>query len=495
MTTQTKKIVPSFAQFGDNRIHFMPKRISDMAMKTYLLALVACTLLYSRHILDWKWWIFGIVSVIGYFYFANRQSKLWLNIRPTTFAKRLFWSAFVIRVIWVLVSYYLYFQWTGTAFTIDAADELFYDDMGHYGASLMREGNFAIYTPLIKYAGTVAFSDMGYPIYISILYYIFFDSILAVRIVKAILSAWTAVLIYKVAARNFDEHTGRMAGIFCMLMPNLIYYCSMQLKEVEMVFLAMLFVERADWLLRQPKLKAIQTIGVMMIPLALFMVRTALAATLVAAFFCALLLTTGRVSGFGKRAVLIVVAGIFAATMFLTSTSIGSDVTQMWQTRDSNQQSNMEWRTKRANGNQFAKYAGAAVFAPMIFTIPFPTMTETPHQENQKIIHGGNFVKNIVSYFTIMALLILLVTGNWRKHVLPIAVLCGYLLVLVFSNFAQSERFHLPILPLSLMFAALGISLMKENPWVRKYFSYWCVLMFLAAIAWNWFKLAGRGMI
>ena len=167
----------------------------------------------------------------------------------------------------------------------------------------------------------------------------------------------------------------------------------------------------------------------------------------------------------------------------------------MWQTRGSTQQSNMEWRSIRSGGNKFAKYAGATIFAPMIFTIPFPTMTETPGQENQKMIHGGNFVKNIVSYFTIMALLILLVTGNWRKHVLPIAVLCGYLVVLVFSSFAQSERFHLPILPLTLMFAALGISLMKENPWVRKYFSYWRVLMFLAAVAWNWFKLAGRGMI
>jgi 4-amino-4-deoxy-L-arabinose transferase-like glycosyltransferase len=336
---------------------------------------------------------------------------------------------------------------------------------------------------------------MGYPIYISILYYIFFDSILMVRVVKAILGAWTAVLVYKVASRNFGESTGRMAGIFCMLMPNLIYYCSFQLKEIEMVFLAMLFVERADWLLRQPKLKAMQTVAVMLIPLALFMIRTALAATLVAAFFCALLLTTGRVSGFGKRAVLIVVAGIFAATMFLTSTSIGSEVTQMWQTRGSTQQSNMEWRSTRDNGNVFAKYAGAAVFAPMIFTVPFPTMAEVPNQENQKMIHGGNFVKNVLSYFTIMALLILLVTGNWRKHVLPIAVLCGYLLVLVFSNFAQSERFHQPILPLTLMFAALGVSLIKENPWIKRYFNYWCVLMFLAAVAWNWFKLAGRGMI
>ena len=264
-----------------------------------------------------------------------------------------------------------------------------------------------------------------------------------------------------------------------------------------MVFLAMLFVERADWLLRQPKLKVMQTVAVMLIPLALFMIRTALAATLVAAFFCALLLTTGRVSGVGKRAVLIVVAGVFAVTMFMTSTSIGSEVRQMIETGGSGQQANMEWRSRRsgAMSQQFAKYAGAAVFAPMIFTIPFPTMAEVPNQENQKMIHGGNFVKNILSYFTIMALLILLVTGNWRKHVLPLAVLCGYLLVLVFSNFAQSERFHQPILPLTLMFAALGISLIKENPWVKRYFNYWCVLMFIAAIAWNWFKLAGRGLI
>ena len=500
MTNQTKKILSSFAQFGEKRIHFMPKRISNISMATYFLALIACTLLYSRYILDWKWWIFGIISVVGFFHFANRQSKLWLNIRPTTFSKRLFWGAFVLRVLWVLISYYLYFQWTGTAFSIDAGDELFYDEIGHYGASLMRDGNFAIYNPMVKYAGTVAFSDMGYPIYLSILYYIFFDSILIARIIKAILGAWTAVLVYKVATRNFGESTGRMAGIFCMLMPNLIYYCSFQLKEVEMVFLAMLFVERADWLLRQPKLKAMQTVAVMLIPVALFMIRTALAATLVAAFFCALLLTTGRVSGFGKRAVLIVVVGIFAATMFLTSTSIGTEVRQMIETGGSGQRANMEWRAERTDmagglNQKFAKYAGAAVFAPMIFTIPFPTMSEVPSQENQMMIHGGNFVKNILSYFTIMALLILLVTGNWRKHVLPLAVLCGYLVVLVFSSFAQSERFHLPILPLTLMFAALGVSLIKENPWMKRYFNYWCVLMFIAAVAWNWFKLAGRGMI
>ena len=479
-----------------NQIVIAPKSITNKAIITYFLALFGCTVLYSSHILSYEWWIFGIVSVLGFFTFANRQTKLWIKTSSKAFVRKLFWSAFGLRVLWVVVSYGLYYHWTGTAFSIGAADELFYDEVAHYGANLIREGNLRIYDPIIKYSGgEVAFSDMGYPIYLSIIYWVFGDSILIARIAKAALSAWISVLIYKTASRNFGESTGRMAGIFCMLMPNLIYYCSFQLKEIEMVFLAMLFVERSDWLLRQPKLKLMPTVAVMLIPMALFMIRTALAATLVMAFFCALLLTEGRVSGIGKRIVLSISAAGFVLVMLFTSTSIGSDVKEMWQRGSSGQQSNMEWRSRRANGNKFAKYASATVFAPMIFTIPFPTMTETPGQENQKMIHGGNFIKNIMSYFTIMALVILLFSGAWRKHVLPIAVLCGYLVVLVFSNFAQSERFHLPIFPLIMMFAAVGVSLIKENPWIMRYFNYWCVLMFLAALGWNWFKLAGRGMI
>jgi hypothetical protein len=263
-----------------------------------------------------------------------------------------------------------------------------------------------------------------------------------------------------------------------------------------MVFLAMLFVERADWLLRQPKLKAMQTVAVMLIPLALFMIRTALAATLVAAFFCALLLTTGRVSGVGKRAVLIIVAAIFAVTMFVTSTSIGQDVKQMWETRDSGQQSNMEWRTTRANGNQFAKYASATVFAPLIFTFPFPTFNSAHAGQLIQIqLSGGYFIKNILSFFVIIVLLQLLITGGWRKHVFILGYMCAYLVVLVFSGFAQSGRFHMPIWPMLMIFAAYGVQQAKTDKKMRRWFTYVLYMEVFVCLAWNWFKLAGRGMI
>ena len=479
---------------------YIPQKVTNTAMLTYMAALLACSVLYNNHALEIRWMLFGIIEVVGFFFLSNHLSKSWINIRPKTFIKNVFWLGFALRVAWVIISYLLYQKWTGTAFTIGAADELYYQELAEYAAKYMRDGDFNIYASIKRYSPGNAFSDMGYPIYLSIVYFIFFDSVIMARIIKAILSAWTAVLIYKLASRSFGEHVGRMAGIMCMLMPNLMYYCSMQLKEVEMMFLAMLFVERADALLRQPKMPWRSLALLMLIPAFMFMIRTALAATMVMGLALALLLTSGRVVKGWRRMMLIMVVVAGGLVIVASESNIITDVQQMWETRGSLQQTNMEWRAVRSDmagglNQRFARYAGATVFAPMIFTMPFPTMTETPGQENQKMIHGGNYVKNIVSLFTIAVLVFLLFSGTWRSHVLPASILCGYLLILVFSSFAHSERFHLPILPLHLMLAAYGISQIHRIPWLKRIFPWWCALMFVAALAWNWFKLAGRGMI
>lgn len=478
---------------------FIPKRVTNWAMLTYVAAIFCCNVLFTSQMLHWQWWFFGAIEVFGFFYFANRLSRDWFQLKPLHFAQKLFWTAFFLRAVWVIVSYIMYMQLNGNAFTFDPADETFYDEVARYAARMLRNGNWRIYLNIVNYSGA-AFSDIGYPIYLSFVYWIFGDSIVVARLIKAILGAWTVILMYKLASRHFGEQVGRMTAIMCMLMPNLIYYCSFQLKEVEMVFLCILFAERADFLLRKGKLAFMPTVMLMLIPAVMFTIRTALAAVMVMAFFCALLLSSERIVSWGRRALLLTLALLFAGVVVTTSTSIGQDIQQMWQTRGSMQQANMEWRAERTDmadglNNRFAKYAGAAVFAPMIFTIPFPTMNEVPGQGNQKMIHGGNFVKNILSFFTIASMFILLFSGDWRKYVLPLAILCGYLVVLVFSSFAQSERFHLPILPFTLMFAAYGISKMNEVWWIKKYYPYWCALMFVAAVAWNWFKLAGRGMI
>ena len=69
----------------------------------------------------------------------------------------------------------------------------------------------------------------------------------------------------------------------------------------------------------------------------------------------------------------------------------------------------------------------------------------------------------------------------------------GYLAVIAFSNFAQSERFHQPALPFELMFAAFGISQLKAKH--IKWIDYWMYFVVAANVGWAWFKLAGRGLV
>ena len=100
-----------------------------------------------------------------------------------------------------------------------------------------------------------------------------------------------------------------------------------------------------------------------------------------------------------------------------------------------------------------------------------------------------------MSFFVIFALGMLLLTGRWREHLLSLSFMLGYIVVLVMSTFAQSERFHQPIMAFELMFAAYGLSIVRNSKRYRRWFMYWCIVMFIACLAWNWFKLKGRGMI
>lgn len=483
-------------------ISYLPKQITNHAISTYLFALLAVNLLFFHHALQWYWWFLGISMVFIFFYYSNILTRTWAWCGPKAFERRLFVSALLIRV--AFVGFFLWYnqKMMGDFFGYDNADPTFYADVAQRGSECLRAGNWNLMGMMHDSYGlgtntkhALQFSDSGFPLYLSIVYFLTGDSIPLARLINCIWSAWTVLLIYRLAKRNFGEGVGRMAAIMCMLQPNLWYYCGTGLKETLMVFLTILFVERADAIMRTGRFTIGPTLGLISIAFYLFMVRTPLAATLVLGLMVTLLLTSSRVIGWGKRIALFGISLLFIFTMLWNNASVHSDVSELAQVGASGQKGNMEWRSNRINGNKFARKAGAAVFAPLIFTIPFPTMTETPGQEIQRMAHAGNFTKNIMSFFTILSLVVLLLSGRWRDHVLPLSIFCGYLVILTFSSFAQSERFHQPILCFTYMFAAYGVSLFYTVPKYKRWFNFWLVLMFVAAIGWNWFKLAGRGMV
>lgn len=474
----------------------IPTSITNKPIAVYLMVLIVIAFLYSNYSMQWFGFLWGAISVCGFFFFISYLSKICWRWSPKLFHRNIFVIALVIRWIYVLLSYWFYWKMTGTEFEFHSGDSLFYDDGAKLGATLLRE-NFLTFFVKIHHVLGCEFSDVGYPAYLSFSYWLTNDSVLLSRLIKCVVDAGTVVILYKYASRSFGEIVGRTAAIMCLLCPSLIFYCGLTLKETEMVFLCVLFVERADNLLRGEKFVIGPTLFVVLIALALFTFRTVLGAVALLSLLASVVFSNSRVAKKWKRILVGLVAFGFVVLMMGNQMKEDLDAIIHTDVRE-RQRVALEWRSVRnddqGTANSFAKYASASVFAPLIFTIPFPTMINLSLQENQQLQNGAYFVKNVLSFFVILALLLLLLSGEWRRHVLPLAFVCGYLFILVFSNFAQAGRFHMPVMPFELVFASYGIYAVLTKKKYKRWYSVWLFFMFFACIGWNWFKLKGRGL-
>jgi hypothetical protein len=432
------------------------------------------------------WWVFGLLEVITFFYFTNKLTRKWSVYSEKKFNRKLFQHALIIRIVWVLVSYVFYSVMTGSPFEFDAGDSTAYHTEGMWITDLIQSNQLDVWIQSMKGRP----SDSGYTFYLGWQYLLTGKSLIIERLLKALYGAFICILIYRLAKRNFGEDIARMAGIFCMLMPNLILYCGIHTKEVEMVLLTVAFMERADFLLRSKDLNFLTLAPTLLLAASLFFFRTVLGATALFALFTALMFSTTHVLNMGKRTILIV--WVIGTVAYFMGSTVATEIESTWNARGKNQETSMEMRATQVNGNKFAKKIGGAIFAPLILVIPFPTIIETPKQENQKIINGGNYVKNVMAFFVIFSLFTIIKQGKWREYLLLGTFTIGYALVLAMSAFAQSERFHQPTLPFELLFAAFGISLMTNK--TKKYYNWWMIFLFVAIVGWSWFKLAGRGM-
>lgn len=475
----------------NRQLTYFPSNYAFQAVLAYLAALFVISIRFSAYAMLWYWWAFGIIGVLGFFYGSSKLTKKWGFFSPKTFQKQLFWTAFAIRILMVLFLYWFFTKLSDKPpFMFHAADAEAYHDTAEWMANSIREGNPKVFFDWLFAGGGV--SDAGYPLYLGTIYLLTGNSILIARLIKAIWSALICVLIYKLGSRNFGESVGRMAAIFVLLEPHFIIYSGLHLKETEMIFLLVLFLERADNLIRSREFRVGTIAPVFLLAASLFFFRTVLGLAGIFAFIMALLLSSQKVANLGRRWLVLILFVLCAG--YFVGGRVLSEVESAWEGRHTNQDLRYGDIKKTQS---LAKYATKGVLAPMIFTIPFPTMVETPGQENHRMLHAGNVVKNVLSLFCVLALILLIFdkspTTGWRNNVLLGAFLIAYLVIIVQSAFAHVDRFHLPAYIIELLFAAYGVSQMPRIKYKQLY-TYWCVLMFVAWVAWAWIKLSGRGL-
>lgn len=474
----------------------IPNWMLEKSMVFFFVAMFACWMAFG-YVPEFGLWIVACISVVLFFYGGMSLSKSLAYTKEKTFIRNVFIAGLLIRVLWIVYCYYIFNpSHYGTTYG-ETADVDWYMPFAKDLTQWIRNG-FDVPLIEIQNRWCAAIDDIGYPMWLGVIYLIVGvdNDVFIPFIAKCIFSAYCAVCIYRVAKRHYGEGTARMAAIFVALNPNMIYWCGNLFKEIEMVFLVCLAVDNFDRVSTSGQRFTFKNLlpGMLAVT-ALMFFRTALGLVIILAFFTHVVMASQRVMNIGRK----VLAGILVSLVFAVSMGerIRTQSEALLNTAQSNnQQTNMEWRGTRQGGNSFAKYAGAAVFAPLIFTIPFPTFnTALESQYLQVQLAGGSYIKNIFSFFVIIVMLMMLISGEWRRHVFIIAYTVGYHLVLVMSQFAQSGRFHMPVIPMLMLFAAYGIQIAKTNGKLRRWFPIVLVIEVVVCLGWNWFKLKGRGMI
>ncbi len=465
---------------------FFPQQITYRAITVYLVTLSIISVVYFDYAMKIGYLALGISSVLGFFVLASYWSKGWKEIPSSRYLEFIIAIALILRLIWVVASYFFFIDATGIPFEFEAADALAY----HNEAEWLASEKWAVAWDYYFGPTSQGISDAGYPLYLTIVYKIFGPIIIIPRIIKALLGTFTCVLVYKLSARTFNEGVGRIAGIMCALMPNLIIYCGFHLKETEMLFLEIAFLERLDYLIRNKKYNLVTIILPSILVGSLFFFRTVLGMAAVLSFATAVMLSSTPTMGNSLKRIVLIGWGILCLGAFSGGTAM-TEVEALWEQKDDNVDRKRYEQTVR--GNQWAQYATGTVMVPLSVVLPFATMVDVDQQYEQQMKSGGNFIRNFMGFFAILAVYEAIRRKKWREYALIGSFVITYLGVVSLSGFSNSERFLLPGLPCLIMMWAYGVSVLRKETF--RLITPWCFFVLALEIGWAYFKLGSRGLL
>ena len=164
-------------------VPFFPKIIANKGLVLYVVSLLAVSIAFNSFAMPFMWMLLGVAGVSLFFVLAPKLSKEWQGKSVKDFTRNLFWIAVLLRVVWVVFSYYFYLSQTGQPFEYGSSDAIGYHDEADWLA--YEDWNY-IWDFL--FASRSSYSDSGYSFYLTALNH-------------------TAYLYYPLACRHLNPDT------------------------------------------------------------------------------------------------------------------------------------------------------------------------------------------------------------------------------------------------------------------------------------------------
>jgi hypothetical protein len=429
----------------------------------------------------------GITIIVSFYIFLSYFLKTWLEKPQKIFLKDLFIWSFGIRVVGVLYLYYLTMLQSPESFPfeINSVDAIFYHNNAKLLANTFGTGDF------FRLLGNLSDnkSDWGFQIYLSIVYYVLGEATIFPRLLNSFFGAWTVIYVYKIAKHTHSEKHGKVASILTMLMPSFWWFGGMHLKETVMIWLIMFYINSLIILVKSGKIQFGRMFFAILALISLFYFRVFLPPFLLAISIIYLLLMF-----FSSRSNIrnIVVVTLFLI-MVIVSANLGINETIDFGSGDSGKflSENIEFSAKNRSIDINLTKTLPFMFIGAVVT-PFPSLLMLEERQLPIIAHFQNeIIRNFLYFFVFLGVLLSL-GDKFKERSIVFFSGFGYILVLALTGTAFQDRYQLPALPFLIIVMSSGIIEIRTHQ--IKWFNIYSILISVAIVWWNLFKINLRGL-
>ena len=458
----------------------------------FFATLIFGFVLFTNNFVNAGFIFYMIITVVLFFYGTKRLPNYFFNKSSKSYIKTIFLLTFILRLFFLVPLYYYFYNYNSEVISYPYNSMLFSPNAGdstgyHYIPMLMAQdyllGKLNV-SDYIKLCGGIA--DFGYMFYIFIWYAIFGPNLWLHGLSNLLVGSWSVVLVYKIAKNQYNHQIGIISSVMMMLMPFFYYYSAEALKEMVLIclfllciyYLQMFIAAKASWL------KNLIFGLICLSGIAAF--RTFLSGIIGVSFLIALIIRFRKIS---NERILYIFVAFISLYVIASITNVGSEFSNSIKSSEGLFDKNIARYSINSIGTQLASIPSYLLF---VIIGPFPSFVNISGQESILLSAGGSFVRNFLVFFYAIGIY-RIIKLDIRHNLFLLMILVSYLFVLAYSGYASNTRYHLPMIPLLIIFSAVGMC--NVTSFQKKWFNPFLFLIVICFLGWNFIKLAGRGII
>jgi hypothetical protein len=255
-----------------------------------------------------------------------------------------------------------------------------------------------------------------------------------------------------------------------------------------MIFLSILALERMDYLIRSKKYTFWNILFPILLTSLTFGFRTVIGMCLIFAFLVFIILSPKDLVSRKSKIITLSATGVILLLFLFTA--IGNEMEVYYRLNFSG--SDYLSKKYESMGMEYHELAQSKYLYPGAFVLPLSPMVKEAPKHNKRW-NGSMYVKSFLGFFAMLSIVVAFRQKKWRDFSLIGAYELAYLGVVMSSFTANSERYHEPAIPLLLVMAAYAMTHLRRKDMI--WFYAYCGVLFVALFAWNWLKLASRGLV